>query len=236
MNSADNLRQKTWKILRRIAALFRGRFPTWAVMLLVLFGGGGIFYAAHDFLKKQQSRPPSVYDGAPALPVSIEASFFPNYATTMLAGVSVEVTDSGNVTLPNLKLVFDAGNARLESCEVRAADKILSSPVRIAESIYVVKLQELLPNERIQLYCLANNPQKVLVTMNVTDLNGKSLGFAEQTFERSSEKQGSGFYAFIDVIGGIILVALAGCIIYLLFGVAGRLAAWLGLFRDAQNK
>jgi hypothetical protein len=235
MQITDDHRRITWKMLRRVAALFHGKLPPWAILVLVLFGGGGVFYAGYDFLRRQPAKTRSVYDGAPALPVEMEASFFPNYATTMPAGVIVEVVDTGTATLPNLKLTLDSGNARLESCEVRTVDKLVAEPVKTETGNFIVTMAQLLPNERIQIYCLADNPQKISITLNATDSEGKTLGSATDTFARSTEVQGSSLRSFLTIVVDVILAAAGLSLIYLLFGFVGRLAAWLGLYPEEKK-
>jgi hypothetical protein len=228
---ADNTGHQAWKFLRRVAALFHGRLPVWAILILVVFGVGGVFYAAHDFLEKQQSKPSHVPQSVTALPVLVEASFLPSFATSMPVAVVVQITDTGPATLLNVKMVFDFENARLQSCEVRASGVSSPESANPERAIYVLNVPRLLPNEKVQLYCLAENPQKVSVLMNTADAEGRSSGFESRVFTRASSDAGeSGFHDFIEILVGIILVFLAGCIIFILVGLSGRLAARLKLF------
>ena len=224
--------QHRWKTLRRLAGLFHGRLPTWAVLILVLFGGGGVFYAAHDFLKTLQPVKHRTSSPPVALPISIEASFFPDFATKMPAGVIVQVTDS-NSTLPNVKVLIDFETARLQSCEVRSPSAPQLASGNETGTTYTLKVVQLLPNETIQLYCLVENPQKLEVTVNSVDSDGTSLGFQRQMFTRSSDSGESGFHAFLIFMTCVVLVAVAGCVIYIVIGLTGRLSAWLSLFRKS---
>jgi hypothetical protein len=232
MKTNEQPRHGTWKFLRRVAALFHGRFPTWAVWLLVLFGSGGVFYTAYDYIKKQHPASNPVYDGPPSLPVSIDASFFPNYQTGIPAGVSVEITNYGRSTIPNLKLALDSGSASLQSCETRTSDNLLSAPEKTSDSIFVANLRRLLPNERVQIYCLAESPHQIGLTLNSVDSEGRSLGSFSESLARSAGTMDSGFETFLWILAGTILSAAGLSVIYIIFGIAGRLVAWLKLFPE----
>jgi len=89
----------------------------------------------------------------------------------------------------------------------------LSSPAQnAAEAIYVADLARLLPGERLQVYCLADNPQPVSVTLNSSDENGKSLASVQESFVRSmttEEQSPSAFVILLGVVGGGIFIAIA---------------------------
>ena len=57
----------------------------------------------------------------------------------------------------------------------------------------------------------------------------------QETFSRSTEIQESGFHGFVTVVADIILAAAGLCVIYILFGLVGRLAAWLGLYPEEKK-
>jgi len=94
-----------------------GKLPAWAVLLLVLFGSGGIFYAVQDYINKQKPVEKPIYDGGPVLPVRIGVSFFPPVSTSLSSGVYIEVENTSISTVPNVRAAFNTENARIQSCD-----------------------------------------------------------------------------------------------------------------------
>lgn len=208
-----------------------GKLPPWAVLLVILFGSGGIYYAVRDYENRQKPAERRIYEGGPSLPVNISALFFPPVSTSLASGIYVEVENTSNWTIPNLKAVLESENAKIQSCEFKTAAKLSSPAQETNDTTYVMSIATLLPGERLQLYCLADNPQQVSVALNSVDNAGKDIAYAKDSFIRSTAaSEQSGFIDFLEVIAAFLIIAVAACVIYVIVGLTEKCARKLRLF------
>jgi hypothetical protein len=206
-----------------------GKLPPWAVLLVILFGGSTMQCATTRIGKNQPS------DGSMKVVRRCQSIlaplFFPPVSTSLASGIYVEVENTSNWTIPNLKAVLESENAKIQSCEFKTAAKLSSPAQETNDTTYVMSIATLLPGERLQLYCLTDNPQQVSVALNSVDNAGKDIAYAKDSFIRSTAaSEQSGFIDFLEVIAAFLIIAVAACVIYMIVGLTEKCAQKLRLF------
>ena len=234
-----NGEQSIWK---QILGLSKLKVPTWAVLLIVLFGSGGVFYRFSDYYQKHQAEERARrqgYEGGPTLGyVGVTASFLPPVAVTSPTSMFVRVSnDSQSWAVPNLAVVLDTGSSKIDSCELRAATGPQTTPEKNGEGLFSVSLKQLSPREVFGLYCLGTDIHDVTVTLNSRDSLGNVIGSNTFRFTRSeqtmpgAEPGGGAFAEFVSFLAGALLLVLAVCLAALIFGLTGKLFKRLGIFQ-----
>ena len=215
--------------LDHVLEVFKRKLPVWAVLLIVLFGSGGVFYSAYDFLEKRPVKKRTYNAGGPTLAlINVKSSFFPPRAVELANGLYVEVTnDSNDRNVPNLRVVLDANTGKIQNCDVETPAAQSGQPGKTGDSIFSMTAKTFAPHERIGIYCLVAQLVDVSVSINSTDDAGNALGSNQFKFGPASRETAndtsSAFEDFLWVLLGAILVAIALCIIVVVFGLAGRL-------------
>jgi hypothetical protein len=204
------------------------KMPTWAILILVLFGSGGVFYKACDYLRRQHEA-----EGGKPLAGYAEAtaSFFPPISTRTAGGLYVRVQNaSPQASLPNLRIVLDADEAKIQSCEVSTSAKLTAPPAGDSDSLFVTAVDRLSPLEAVAIYCLAQDAHHVKVSWSSADAAGRILAASTKTFTKSDVKaDGGDFAAFLWVLLGAVLVVATICLIVFLIAGAAKLYKFLRL-------
>lgn len=224
--------------LDRVLEIFNRKLPVWAVLLIVLFGSGGVFYSAYDFLEKRpvkkQTYPAA---GGPTLAlINVKSSFFPPRAVQLATGLYVEVTnDSNDWNAPNLRVVLDANAGKIQNCDVETSATQSGQPGKTGDSIFSMTVRTFAPHERIGIYCLGAQLVDVNVSVSSTDDAGNALGSNLFKFERASgetTKDTTSFFEdFLWFLLALILGAITLCIIAVVLGLVGRLFKLLRIWQ-----
>jgi hypothetical protein len=215
-----NVIKKTWK------------FPTWAVVLIVLFGTGGVFYKLYDFYKQHHPTSSEEVDGQAIVGLlQINASFFPPDRFSIPSGVFVEIENNNLRTgVPNLRVVLETNGAQFQACDVTSSAKQVGEPANFPGALFVRTFEDLRPQEKISIYCLASDIQKLTVRLNSATASGSEFGSEAQTFERSStERTSSTFSDFLWFMLGVVVVIVTGCVVVFIVGGAVKLFKYLRL-------
>lgn len=164
--------------LDHVLEVFKRKLPVWAVLLIVLFGSGGVFYSAYDFLEKRPVKRQTYNAGGPTLAlINVKSSFFPPRAVELANGLYVEVTnDSNDWNVPNLRVVLDANTGKIQNCDVETPAAQSGQPGKTGDSTFSMTVRTFAPHERIGIYCLVAQLVDISVSINSTDDAGNALG------------------------------------------------------------
>ncbi len=214
-----------------LGALAIWRYPWWAILLIVLFGAGGVFYTFYDWTKTPSSTTAKEYEVPPNFSLQVRAVFTPPFPVELPTGLYVEIKNTTKWSVPNLRVVLDTTAARIQSCEIKTAADQSASSTKSTDSTVSVSVYKLLPGDRLEIYCLTDDIRKVTVSMNAIGETGLSLVSQQNTFRRSStiqsESYGPTFWGFLKFLFGALLLGLTACIIYVLAMIAGRIGEGL---------
>lgn len=220
----------------------KSKMPLVVWLLIALFGGGGIFYAANDYYEKHKQAKAAQtkgYEGGPSLSsVSVDAAFLPPVAVSLPTSAFVRVrNDSQQWSVPNVTVVMDAGSSKIENCEVRTGSAKATLSDKNGGGIYTFALDQLPPQEDVGVYCLGSDFRNVAVNLTARDSLGNVVGSRKSDFVRAQQKlqqeaSGSGFFDFLQIVAGIVILAVAGCIIVLIFGLFGKLFKAIGVLQS----
>jgi len=187
--------------LDHVLEVFKRKLPVWAVLLIVLFGSGGVFYSAYDFLEKRPVKR-QTYNAGPTLAlINVKSSFFPPRSVELANGLYVEVTnDSNDWNVPNLRVVLDANTGKIQNCDVETPASQSGQPGKTGDSIFSMTVKTFAPHERIGIYCLVAQLADVSVSISSTDDAGNSLGSNQFKFGRASRETANDSSAFEDFL------------------------------------
>jgi hypothetical protein len=218
-----------------LKALEIWKFPWWVWLLIVLFGaGGGAFYKFYDFYKQRQAAEEHRKEQKEQypLPLGVNTLFLPPFSSKLPSGLYVEIRNPRTEATRSLRLVLDAKSGRIESCEPNIGARGAEPQERISYSVVAFNVAELLPNERIEIYCLTTDLPELTVVVNERDETGKILTSTRSTARKSSSPSptpsGPTFGDFLWFLFAVILLAGAGCVVAILIAVTRRLVKNVG--------
>ena len=215
-----------------LGALAIWRYPWWAILLIVLFGGGGgVFYTFYDWTKTPSSTTAKEYEVPPNFSLQVRAVFTPPFPVELPTGLYVEIKNTTKWSVPNLRAMLDTIAAKIESCEIKTSTDQSALSLETTGSIVSVNVGKMLPGDRLEIYCLADDIRRVTVSINAVGENGRSVASQQSTFTRSSaiqpESRGPTFWGFLKFLLAMFLVGLTACTIYVLIRIAGRIGEYL---------
>jgi hypothetical protein len=210
----------------RVFDAVKGKIPGWALLLVILFGSGGVVYTAYDFyLKHREVR---TYDAGVTLPdVQVAAAFFPHFDTALQTSFVVNAKNTSQArSVPNLRMSIDTGEARIAQCEQRSSARGATLD-RVSDGLYSLTLPRLGPMDEAAVYCVGEGIGTLKVKVAAKEDLGPDVGSNEFQFNRGTSvgatDSDSAFEDFLYVLLAILLVVVAGCIAFILFGLTGKL-------------
>ena len=218
--------------------LKKGKLPNWALLLLILFGSGGVAYKAYDYYSTHHVT--KTYDASVTLPdLQVTASFFPGFDTAMQTSFVVNAKNIAEArSVPNLRMLIDAGAAKIVQCAPRTSARGASLD-KISEDMYAMTLPRLGPVDEADVYCIGEGIGALKVRVAAKEDSGTDVGSREFQFNRETSKPADttnwGFSDFLLLLLEAILVVLVVCIMSVLFGLTGKLFRRWKLYHHADK-
>ncbi|MCI0351357.1 MAG: hypothetical protein L0Z53_18190 [Acidobacteriales bacterium] len=205
------------------------KLPIWAVLLLVLFGSGGVYYAFQEWREKRATRVTQTQQEerhvGPSLYEIDVTTHFTSHSWTRLPGAVETVVSNNNYhDVPNVTMTTDFGTGNIQECEA-SSNTAVSAPERMSNNLIRITAPRLAPNQSVRVYCLVYGVSMAKVVVVSADSRGVSRGSKQETFWRQDQSTGPrpGFYSFLQVVAGFVVLAITGIFITLLIKGALKL-------------